>query len=220
MSSANGAVVFGVSHLDLPCRDLAAARRVYVDTLGFTEGAQGEGWLEVDAGGSVLLRLLQIAQSEYRSALRVQVADVPATVQALRGAGCTLVYDVAKTSERTWAGVLRDPDGHTLTVWRALTEDEYDEVPELPKQMQWDDEADALLKQLLKGVPALFRALARRKVVRTVEGLAAATRRVGREQVIRGYILASPKITRGRNRKPLLDAGVDVDRYQADWDAD
>ncbi len=34
------------------------------------------------------------------------------------------------------------------------------------------------------------------------------------------YILASPKVTRGRNRQPLLDHGIDVDRYQADWDAD
>ena len=40
------------------------------------------------------------------------------------------------------------------------------------------------------------------------------------EQVIRGYILSSPRITRGRNRKPLVEAGIDVERYRADWDAD
>ncbi|MEP7099780.1 MAG: DUF2621 family protein [Burkholderiales bacterium] len=105
-------------------------------------------------------------------------------------------------------------------MWRPLSEDEYDAVPELPKKLVWASDADALLKQLLQGVPALFRALARRKVARVVEELSARSRFVTREEVIRGYILASPRVTRGRSRKPLIDAGIDVDRYQADWDAD
>jgi len=72
---------------------------------------------------------------------------------------------------------------------------------------------------LLKGVPALFRALARRKVTRVTESLAGPQHSVGTEDVIRGFILASPRITRERNRKPLLEAGIDVCRYQAEWDA-
>src|SRR5262249_55555252 len=117
-------------------------------------------------------------------------------------------------------GVSRDPDGNILQVYRPLTEDEYDAEPEIPKEMTWDADAEALLKSLLKSVPVLFRALARRKITRVAEELAQKTHRVTPEEVIRGTILASAKVTRGRNRKALLEHGVDIDKYQADWDAD
>jgi hypothetical protein len=115
---------------------------------------------------------------------------------------------------------VRDPDGNILSVWRELTEDELDVVPALPKELTWTEDAETFLQSLLRSVPALFRALARYRVTREAEALAARTRVVTREEVIRGYILASPKVTRGRNRKPLIEHGVDVDKYKADWDAD
>jgi hypothetical protein len=56
--------------------------------------------------------------------------------------------------------------------------------------------------------------------VAVAEELAGSRNLVTREEVIRGFILASPRVTRPRNRQPLLDHGVDVDRYRDDWDAD
>ncbi|MFO7653172.1 MAG: hypothetical protein R6X25_05045, partial [Candidatus Krumholzibacteriia bacterium] len=55
---------------------------------------------------------------------------------------------------------------------RRLTEDEWNFVPELPKQGEWYPDAEDLLQRLLGHVPALFRMLARRKVTRVVEELA------------------------------------------------
>lgn len=55
---------------------------------------------------------------------------------------------------------------------------------------------------------------------RTAEDLAGARNLVTREEVVRGYIVASPRVTRGRKRQPLIDHGIVVTRYQADWDAD
>ena len=44
--------------------------------------------------------------------------------------------------------------------------------------------------------------------------------RVHREQVIRAFILSSAKVTRYRNRQPLVDQGVDVSLYAADFEAE
>lgn len=214
-------VVFGVTHVRLPVRSITRAKALYGDLLRFEQRAQGQGWLELDAGGTVGLLLVESALVEHNACLRLLTADVEAALDTLLlHGGCSLVDDVARTSEMTLAATVRDADGHLLTVWRALTEDEYDTPPDLPTVLTWKEDAEALLKQLLKAVPALFRSLARRKVVRVVEELAAHSRIVTREEVIRGFILASPKITRERNRKPLIEAGIDVSRYQADWDTD
>jgi catechol 2,3-dioxygenase-like lactoylglutathione lyase family enzyme len=213
-------VVFGVSHVHLPVLDLGRSRALYAGILGFEVKAQGDGWMELDAGGTVDLLLTESGRVEQRGSLRLLAPDVDATLEALLRGGCSLVHDAARTAEMTLAATVSDADGHHLTVWRALTEDEYEVPPELPTVLTWEDDAQALLKQLLKGVPALFRGIARRKVVRVAEELASRQRLVTREEVIRGFILASPRVTRGRNRQPLLDAGIDPARYQEDWDAD
>jgi hypothetical protein len=69
----------------------------------------------------------------------------------------------------------------------------------------------------LTRVPSLFRGLARRRVVQEAEELAEA-RAVGREEVIRGYIRSSARITRGRVKKPLIEHGIDPEAYRADFE--
>ncbi|RUR71242.1 DUF2621 family protein [Variovorax guangxiensis] len=214
-------VVFGVSHVQLPVSSVNRSKSLYGGVLGFETRDEGAGWCELDAGGTISLLLVESEQTDQRACLRLLAADVSATLEALllRG-GCRLINDATRTAEMTLTASVCDADGHLLVVWRKLTEDEYDVVPELPKALPWHDDADALLKQLLKSVPALFRGIARRKIVRVVEELAVNHRIVMREEVIRGFILASPRITRERNRQPLIAAGIDVHRYQDDWNAD
>lgn len=212
-------VVHGASHVVFPVKSLSKSRAVYAKLLGFPEKASGEGWVDLDAGGTILVRLLEVARPDRTTSIRVQVADVDRAHEALVRAGCTHVVAPTRTPAQEHVAAVKDPDGHVLEVWRPLTEDEYDFVPELPKELSWDPEADALLKSLLRAVPALFRGLARRRVAATAEELAERTRLVTREEVIRGFILASPRVTRGRNRQPLVDHGIDVDAYKADWEA-
>jgi catechol 2,3-dioxygenase-like lactoylglutathione lyase family enzyme len=209
---------FGISHVDVPVTDLARARRFYSGALGFEVKAQGDGFLDVDAG-TLKLRLVETRRAQNKVAIRVQSPTVEAALDFLVSRGARLLHAATRTPEQQLIGAVHDPDGNTLQVWRELLEDEYDFVPELPKQLVWQPEADALLKSLLKSVPALFRMLARHKVAAMSEELASTTRVVTREEVIRGFILASPKVTRNRNRKPLIDHGVDVERYREDWDA-
>jgi len=209
----------GLSHVDIPVTNLERSLAIYRDATGFPESDRGDGWVVID-GATAAIRLLATSKPEHRSTIRLQANDVEAAAKVLVDAGATTLYDPMRTPEQELVAAVRDPDGHTIYVWRALTEDEFDFVPDLPKEMTWDPEAEAFLKSLLEAVPALFRGLARRKVTREAELLAAETNCVTRQEVIRGFILSSPKITRGRNRQPLIDHGVDVDKYQADWDAD
>lgn len=210
---------FGVSHVDLPVTDLERSLRLYATATGFPVRARGEGFADVDTGG-VLLRLVETRKPEHHASIRLQAGAIEGGLAALIEAGAASLYAPMRTPSQELVGAVRDPDGHTIYVWRALSEDEYDHLPALPTKLTWDPEADALLRSLLKRVPALFRMLARFRVTRVAEDLAEQTRRVSREEVIRAYILASPRVTRGRNRQPLIDHGIDVDRYGADWAAD
>lgn len=104
-------------------------------------------------------------------------------------------------------------------LWRALTEDEWGFVPDLPKQGEWYPDAEALLQRLLSHVPALFRMLARRKTTRVIEQLAREAKSpVTRELVIKGYITSSAKVTRYRLVEPLRAEGINPDDYREDFD--
>lgn len=209
---------FGITHVDVPVADLERANTFWGDQIGLQESRRGEGFVELDSG-SVVLRLIQVGKVEHPVSLRVHVGDVQRAYEHLLATGGNALYEPMRTPALELEARVTDPDGNTAIVWRELTEDEYDFVPELPKQGQWDKDAEQLLKALLSHVPALFRALARRKVTRMVEFLAGEDRSiVTREHVIRGYILSSAKITRYRLVEPLRAEGIDPDKYQAEFD--
>jgi predicted enzyme related to lactoylglutathione lyase len=210
---------YGVTHVDLPVSELERSQRLYVDVMGLSVKRAGEGWVELESG-TVGLRLMQTKRPERLTALRVQVPDVDAALNTLVAAGAKLLYATMRTPELELVAQVADFDGHIITVWRELSEDEYGFAPELPKEMTWAPEAEELMKSLLKHVPALFRALARRKVVREAEALAKSTNLVTKDAVVRGYILASARVTRSRAIEPLRAHGYDPDDYRAEFEAE
>lgn len=210
-------MIFGLSHLDLPVRSLSSSEAFYGRVLGAKPKKRGDGFLDLEAG-SVSLRLIEVKAVERTSALRLQAGDVPAAVELVCAAGGTVLYAPTRTAALELEACCTDPDGHRLTLWRELSEDEYGFVPELPTEGAWDPAAEALLKGLLLHVPTLFRGLARQKIVRNAEHLTAG-RRVLREDVVRAYILSSAKVTRYRLRAPLVAHGIDPGQYAEEFDA-
>ena len=208
----------GVSHIDVAVTDLARARRLYAEGLGFRVVKEGAGFVDLDAN-TLCLRLFEVRAVEHRVALRLQAPDVQKAWNRLVELGAKPLYQPERTPAQELAGSVADADGHRLSVWRPLSEDEYGYLPELPKEQTWATDADALLRSLLTAVPALFRGLARRKVAREAEQLARG-RDVAREDVIRGYIRATAKLTRDRTKVPLRAHGIDPDRYRLDFEAD
>lgn len=209
---------FGISHVVVPVTDLDAAARLWSQVMGFSEQHRSEGHVDIDTGSAVL-RLVRVVRIESKVSLRVTVSDVGQAYQTLLSAGAESRYAPMKTPELEEMACVTDANGHSVVLWRALTEDEWDFVPELPKQGIWPAEAEDLLKRLLGHVPALFRMLARRKTTRVIEMMAKeAQSPVTRELVIKGYITSSAKITRSRLIAPLLAEGINPDDYKAEFD--
>ncbi len=212
-------VVFGLSHIDVPVVSLERAEQWWCDRLGFRVKARGDGFLDIDVN-TCIVRLSKVRRVEHPVTLRIQVDNVESALTALKQLGGRIHYEPLRTAEQEFVASVLDPDGHSLILWRPLSEDEYEKAPELPKEMTWRPDAEELLQALLKSVPSLFRAIARWRVSKNAEFLAESTRVVQREQVIRAFILSSAKITRYRNRQPLIDQGIDVSKYEADFAAD
>lgn len=210
--------VFGISHLEVPVRDLERASRFYGEALGFPEARSGAGFVDLDAS-SAAIRLVETATMERRAALRVQVAQVEPVLHALLEAGARKLYDPVRSPDQVLWAAVQDPDGNTITVWRPLSEDELGYLPSLPIAAEWAPESEALLKSLLLAVPALFRGLARNRVVRVAEELRPQGV-VTQTDVVRAYILASAKVTRHRVREPLRRHGFDPEAFRADFEAD
>lgn len=209
---------FGISHLIVPVTALDASAALWGDVMGFTAVQRGDGFVDMDTG-SATLRLLQVQKVESSVSLRLQVSDVTAAYGALLAAGAASRYAPMKTPQLEEMACVSDADGHAIVLWRALSEDEWGFVPELPKQGEWLPDAEDLLKRLLTHVPALFRMLARRKTTRVIEQLAAeAHSPVTQEWVIKGYISASAKITRFRLVEPLRAEGINPDDYRAEFE--
>ena len=210
---------FGISHLIVPTTQLEAATRLWCQAMGFGEVRRGDGYVDVDTGSAVL-RLLQVPAVESKLSLRLQVGDVEKAYQTLLAAGAASRYAPMQTPELEAMACVSDADGHSIVLWRPLTEDEWGFVPELPKQQgEWSAEAEDLLKRLLSHVPALFRMLVRRKTTRVIEQMAAEAKSpVTRELVIKGYITSSAKVTRFRLVEPLRAEGIDPADYQAEFD--
>ena len=209
---------YGVSHVVVSVSDLTRAAGLWQNVMGFTRAGQGEDFVDIDTG-SVVIRLLAVPRVTGTVSLRLAVGDVGAAYRQLLAAGAGERYAPMKTPEREEMACVSDADGHVITLWRALTEDELDFVPELPKQGSWLPEAEQLLQRLLAHVPALFRMLARRKTTRVIETLAReAGSPVTRDLVIRGYITSSAKVTRYRLEAPLRAEGIDPEDYRAEFD--
>ncbi len=186
-------MIYGVTHVELGTRDLAASRAFYEEHAGFAAAAEGERHVDLDCG-SLHLRLIESAWIEFRSVIHLQTQEVEDTVARLVAAGAQVVSKTTRTPEQLVIARLLDLDGHALVLWRALTEDEYERPPDLETQIRWTPEARDSLQNLLRHVPAPFRGLARRRSVSVAEELATEGR-IGLfdpRLAARVFVLASP----------------------------
>ena len=208
----------GISHIDLQVTDLAKARDFWTQIIGFRLNSEGEGYCEIDSG-NVAIRLIEVPVIEQTATLRLSVPEVVKAYEQLISNGAVSRYPPMDTPDLQKMACVIDDNGHSIIIWRLLSEDEWGFVPELHKTGDWLPEAEQLLVRLLSHVPAFFRMLARRKVTPVVEQLAKADNSpVTREHVIKGYITASAKVTRVRLVKPLEAEGIRPQDYQAEFD--
>lgn len=208
----------GISHVDLPVTNIERASKFWCDIIGLTETKKGEGFADLDSG-NMAIRLIQVSEVKNPVTLRITVQNLQEAYKLTLEANMKSAYEPMHTDNLEEIACVTDEDGHAIILWRLLTEDEWGFVPQLPKEGEWYPDAEDLLKRLLSHVPAMFRALARRKVTRVVETLAKEDKSpVTREHVIKGYITSSAKLTRSRLIEPLKKEGINPDDYKEDFD--
>jgi len=208
----------GISHVDLPVSNIERASKFWCDIIGLTETKRGEGFVDLDSG-NMAIRLIQVSEVKNPVSLRIPVQDVRMAYALILKANMKSAYEPMRSDNLEEIACVTDEDGHSIILWRILSEDEWDFVPQLPKEGEWYPDAEELLKRLLTYVPAMFRGLARRKVTKVVEMLAKEDQSaVTREHVIKGYITSSAKLTRGRLIEPLKKEGINPDDYKEEFD--
>lgn len=208
----------GISHFDLQVKDLQEAQKLWSNTIGLSIIKQGDGFVELSSG-NVSLRLIEVPYIEHTATIRLNVPSVSQAYSHLIEASAQSRYEPMDTPDLEKIACVSDTDGHSIILWRSLSEDEWNFVPELPKTGEWLPEAEDLVVKLLSHVPAFFRMLARRKVTRVVEQLARDDDSpVTREHVIKGYITSSAKVTRSRLIAPLEAEGINPADYQTEFD--
>lgn len=208
----------GISHVDLPVSNIERASKFWCDVIGLAETKRGEGFIDLDSG-NMAIRLIQVSDVKNPVSLRIPVQDLRKAYELILKANMKSAYEPMRTDDLEEIACVTDEDGHSFILWRLLTEDEWDFVPQLPKEGEWYPDAEELLKRLLSYVPAMFRGLARRKVTKVVEMLAKEDQSaVTREHVIKGYITSSAKLTRDRLIEPLKKEGINPDDYKEEFD--
>ncbi len=80
----------------------------------------------------------------------------------------------------------------------------------------WRDEEKALLEELVKPVPELFRDIARQKIAGTIGKLALDEKAnaITQDLVVRGYIIATPKRDHKFLLRTLREQKIDITPYQ------
>ncbi len=212
-----GRVIFGISHVCLSGPDLEVLREFYVKCMGLSELGSGPGWVDVEAGGTIV-RLLASTGVPRGGQVRIQVGSVSKAVAGLTEGGAKLVLVPTRSPELEMVAEVLDPASNRLTLWRRLSEDEYGFIPDLAKTESWDEAAEKLMQSFLACVPESFRDVARTNAVLEAEYLACDAEVVEIEHVVRAYIRATPRLMRDRVRQPLLDHGFQPDHYQADFE--
>ena len=208
---------FGITHVILGVQDLERSLRLYRDGLGLEVLENRERGCDLDASGAIL-RLREGSGSAAPAEIHLQTTRISSGTEDLQRFGATLLFGPQNEFDlQLRSAVLQDPDGHLLTLWRRLREDELPSEPPLGTTLPWSDEAAVLARSLLARVPLPFRDLARSGCVAEAEHLATPGTPVSRETVARAFIRSTPRLLRSRVKEPLRDHGILPDDFEADF---
>jgi Protein of unknown function (DUF2621) len=102
-----------------------------------------------------------------------------------------------------------------ICVAQEFNEDQLGIRPPLPKSLEWDEEAEDTLKDIIRIVPIEFRANARKRVTEYAEMLAGewASICVDQETAIRALVEATPLFQHPSLQAALLKRGLDASNY-------
>lgn len=202
------------THIFVPNPEQSA--RFLDDCLGFqTQYKSGYGWCAENGTVSLLIHAAEQAQAT----LEVQCNHLEQDSQALlKHDGIHALADVEQCDHRLQQRFLSDC-GITLILSQILTEDDLNELPDLPTSLPWDEKTMQQVQRILRIVPLDFRTKARQRVTERAEYLAVAA---GDLMVNEAYAMHALVDTTLKFQHPTLyqamqDEGISPEAYECSY---
>jgi len=155
------------THIFVPNPEKSAA--FLRDCLGFqTQYKEGYGWWAENGAVSLLLYAAEHAQAY----LEIQCNHLEKDAEKLLQNDVVQAITTMEQEGHRLQQKLISDCGITLILSQILTEDDLDELPDLPTSLPWDEATLRHVQRILRIVPLDFRSKARQKVTERAEYLA------------------------------------------------
>lgn len=201
--------------------DLEGAVELLEQALDFAVQQRDAGWVLLD-NGAIAIRLEPRSPSEPEATLRIELAtrDVQEAAARLFEVGAQVSGPLSWVSTQRQEQLFHAPYGLELLLTRFHNEDEAGIVPDLPTSLEWETDATARVKELLRRVPVDFREQARRRSTERAEALALERGEVlvDLELAIRGVVQMTPAIRVEEVRLAIVELGLDPSRWEEDFE--
>jgi hypothetical protein len=189
------------------------AARCLSETLGFNR-VETDGDFQVVENGALTIRLVPSDQPQGWLELDAASEDLSESMGQYLPLGW---HPDESGKEPHWATPTREelrllgPHRFALTLFREYSEDELGILPELPTSIPWEEDADQLVRELLRIVPLAFRDSARERIVKAVETdvLVAGQLCVTRGPAVRAMVRVTPDFQHHSLREEIEQRGLE-----------
>ncbi|MDH5355352.1 MAG: hypothetical protein OEY09_12985 [Gammaproteobacteria bacterium] len=149
--------------------DLNYVERLLVENFDFSRRKEGSRRIELTNGAITIFLVDQDGESNTTLRLAFSTGDLQASINSLEAAGFVTSGGPEWVNEWRQEVKLVGPENIQVDLYREYNEDELGIVPDLPKSLDWMEDAEAMTRQLLTSVPISFRESARTKVTKKAE---------------------------------------------------
>ena len=156
--------------------DLLMAVSFLTDVLGFNQQTITADGTIVE-NGALAIRLVQTGDEQNSVGslyLEMQTNDINQTAsELLDRADIQLIQQHIEISQQRTETHLQGPDGIIIILAQEFNEDDLGIIPSLPTSLDWQQDAEDCVKQILLQVPIGFRQAARTRITERAEMLVA-----------------------------------------------
>ena len=194
----------------------AEAAEFFENVLSFEVGQWGNHY--VAKNGAMEVRLvkssIQLPASELRIDVRCRTLD-GATAELCRHGAISRVGVDRRVSEFREERELRGPFGLLIVLSRHYDEDELGLLPELPADLDWQEDADGHLRHILREIPLAFRDQARLRITREAEArtLARGQVQVQVPDAMEALVACTPTFQHAHLRNVIAARGIEAGRW-------
>ena len=156
-------------------KNINTATGFFCTVLEFKCKEQTTEWSVVE-NGAISVRLITQPADENATTLNLELQTkmlAEDTQELLSHPEISLIAEQISNSPERIENKIQCPHGLVISLIREFNEDELEVIPPLPTSLDWDEDAEECVKQLLRIVPLSFRESARIRITEKAEMLIA-----------------------------------------------